>query len=134
RRIYHGDPQIGGRYSVLSAFGMVPAAALGIDVGKFLGRAAAMVKACGPSVPPSDHPGVALGALMGAPALSGRDKLTILASPAIADFGAWAEQLIAESTGKNGKGIVPIDLEPVGAPGVYGKDRLFVYLRLEGAV
>jgi transaldolase / glucose-6-phosphate isomerase len=133
RRIYHGDPQIGGRYSVLSAFGMVPAGAMGLDVGRFLARATAMVRACGPSVPPSDNPGVALGAVMGTLAVAGRDKLTLIASPGIADFGAWAEQLVAESTGKNGKAIIPVDLEPVGDPAVYGKDRLFVYLRLASA-
>jgi transaldolase/glucose-6-phosphate isomerase len=132
RRVYHGDPAIGGRYSVLSAFGMVPAAAMGVDMARFLDRTLMMVRACSASVPPAQNPGVLLGIVIGTLAAAGRDKLTILASPAIADFGAWAEQLLAESTGKNGKAVIPVDREPLGAPDAYGKDRLFVYLRLAG--
>ncbi len=132
RRIFHGDPAIGGRYSVLSAFGLAPAAAMGLDVGRMLERARTMMRSCGPDVPPKENPGVLLGVAMGEAALAGRDKLTIVAPQLLADFGAWAEQLIAESTGKNGHGIVPVDGEPLGAPGVYGRDRLFVQLRLDG--
>ncbi|MBX6321366.1 MAG: bifunctional transaldolase/phosoglucose isomerase [Rhodospirillaceae bacterium] len=133
RRIVHGEPQIGGRYSVLSAFGLVPAALMGVDVARWLDRTMAMVRACGASVPPADNPGVALGVVLGTLALAGRDKLTLVASPAVAHFGAWVEQLIAESTGKRGRGIIPVDLEPLGEPGVYGNDRVFVYLRLAAA-
>jgi transaldolase/glucose-6-phosphate isomerase len=128
-RIFHGDPTIGGRYSVLSPFGLVPAAAAGIDLAKFLDLALVMVRSCGPDVPPQENPGVQLGLAMGAAGLEGRDKVTIVSSKAIADFGAWAEQLIAESTGKDGKGLIPIDGEPLGEPALYGNDRLFVDLR-----
>ncbi|GJD94326.1 bifunctional transaldolase/phosoglucose isomerase [Methylobacterium iners] len=133
RKIFHGVPQIGGRYSILSAFGLVPAAASGIDVGAFLDTARTMVRSCGPAVPPAQNPGVLLGTAMASAALkAGRDKVTIIASPGIDTFGAWAEQLIAESTGKGGKGLIPIDGEPVDVPAVYGRDRFFVYLRLDG--
>ncbi|AWN37022.1 bifunctional transaldolase/phosoglucose isomerase [Methylobacterium radiodurans] len=131
-KIFHGVPQIGGRYSVLSAFGLVPAAAIGIDVAEFLDCARTMVRSCGPAVPPSENPGVRLGALLGTAALQGRDKVTLVASPGIASFGGWAEQLIAESTGKQGKGLIPIDGEPADVPAAYGHDRVFVYLRLDG--
>jgi transaldolase/glucose-6-phosphate isomerase len=130
RHIFLGDPGIGGRYSVLSNFGLVPAAAIGIDLGAFLKSAALMVRACAAGTPPEANPGVQLGVMMGVAATQGRDKVTIVTSPAIKDFGAWLEQLLAESTGKLGRGIVPIDGETVGAPDVYGKDRLFVYLRV----
>ncbi|HJU16270.1 MAG TPA: bifunctional transaldolase/phosoglucose isomerase [Stellaceae bacterium] len=130
RHIFHGLPSIGGRYSVLSNFGMVPAAGIGVDLRAFLESTAEMVRSCAPSSPPSENPGVILGAIMGVCQRHGRDKVTILASPRLADFGAWLEQLLAESTGKIGKGIVPVDAEPLGPPAVYGKDRLFAYLRL----
>jgi len=130
RRVFHGMPTIGGRYSVLSDFGMVPAAAIGIETGDFLERAAEMVRSCTASAPPIENPGVILGAILGVAARHGRDKLTIITSPGIAALGAWLEQLLAESTGKLGRGIVPVDSEPVGAPAVYGADRLFAYLRL----
>ncbi|MBC9032171.1 bifunctional transaldolase/phosoglucose isomerase [Sphingomonas sp. JC676] len=130
--IFPGDPAIGGRYSVLSAFGMVPAAAMGIDTSAFFEATAPMVFACGADVPPAANPGVRLGAILGEAALSGRDKLTILPSPGLAPFGAWLEQLVAESTGKQGKGIIPVDLEPGGEAVSYGTDRLFVHLHLEG--
>lgn len=133
RRIFFGNPSIGGRYSVLSHFGMVPAAAIGVDVDAFLRSAQLMAVACGADVPPAVNPAVALGLAMGVAAKQGRDKVTIVASPEIADFGAWAEQLIAESTGKNGNGLIPIDGEPVGPPAVYGADRLFIHLRLARA-
>jgi len=130
RRVCHGLPSIGGRYSVLSNFGMVPAAAIGIPPQEFLEATAEMVRSCAPSAPPIENPGVILGAIMGICQRQGRDKVTIVASQGIYDFGAWLEQLLAESTGKIGKGIVPVDLEPLGAPAVYGNDRLFAYLRL----
>jgi len=130
RHVFHGLKSIGGRYSVLSNFGMVPATASGIPPRKFLETTAEMVRSCAPSSPPAENPGVILGAIMGVCQRAGRDKVTILASPGIADFGAWLEQLLAESTGKIGKGIVPVDAERVGAPTVYGKDRLFAYTRL----
>jgi transaldolase/glucose-6-phosphate isomerase len=130
RHIFHGLKSIGGRYSVLSNFGMVPATAMGIPPKRFFETTAEMVRSCAPSSPPSENPGVILGAIMGVCQRHGRDKVTVLASPGIADFGAWLEQLLAESTGKIGKGIVPVDAEKVGPPKVYGKDRLFAYTRL----
>jgi transaldolase/glucose-6-phosphate isomerase len=132
RHIAHGVPSIGGRYSVLSDFGMVPAAAMGLDIDKLLAAAQRMVRSCSRHVPPAENPGVRLGMLMGLAAREGRDKLTILASPGLASFGAWLEQLVAESTGKQGRGIVPVDAEPLGAPQVYGNDRLFAVLCLAG--
>jgi transaldolase / glucose-6-phosphate isomerase len=131
-RIFHGDPTIGGRYSVLSPFGLVPAATAGIDVRTLIEHALAMARSCGPDVPPHDNPGVQLGLAMGLAGLEGRDKVTILSSPKVADFGAWAEQLIAESTGKDGKGLIPIDGEPLGEPALYGRDRFFIDIRTEG--
>ena len=130
RHIFFGLPSIGGRYSALSDFGMVPAAAMGIDVGKFLAPAAAMEQACRA---PKDNPGLTLGVLLGTLARAGRDKLTIVASPAIRDLGAWLEQLVAESTGKNGRAIIPLDRELLGPPDVYGADRVFAYMRLTPA-
>src|ERR1700712_2427960 len=131
-RIFHGDPTIGGRYSVLSPFGLVPAAAAGIDLERFLDLTLAMVRSCGPDVPPLENPGVQLGLAMGLAGLEGRDKVTILSSKKIADFGAWAEQLIAESTGKDGKGLIPIDGETLGDVAQYGNDRFFIDIRTEG--
>ncbi len=128
RQIFHGVPSIGGRYSALSDFGMAPAAAMGLDVQRFLESAKRMADACG--APAAGNPGLELGAVLGALGNRGRDKLTIIASPAIADFGAWLEQLVAESTGKLGHGLIPVDGEPLGGPEVYGQDRLFAYLRL----
>jgi transaldolase / glucose-6-phosphate isomerase len=130
RCVFHGLPSIGGRYSVLSDFGMVPAAAIGIDARAFLESTAEMVRSCAASAPPLENPGVILGAILGTCQRRGRDKVTVIASKGIADFGAWLEQLLAESTGKLGKGIVPLDSEPLGAPAAYGADRLFAYLRL----
>jgi transaldolase/glucose-6-phosphate isomerase len=131
-RIFHGEPTIGGRYSVLSPFGLVPAAAAGIDVRSLIEHALAMVRSCGPDVPPHENPGVQLGLAMGLAGLEGRDKVTIFSSKRVADFGAWAEQLIAESTGKEGKGLVPIDGEPLGEASLYGNDRFFIDIRTEG--
>ena len=133
RHIFFGLPSIGGRYSALSDFGLVPAAIMGLDVRRFLDRAEEMVHACASCVPPEDNPGVVLGTILGVLATRGRDKVTIIASPGIWDLGAWLEQLLAESTGKEGKGLIPVDRERVGPPEVYGADRLFVYLRLESA-
>ncbi|WP_298689811.1 bifunctional transaldolase/phosoglucose isomerase [uncultured Sphingomonas sp.] len=130
--IFYGDPAIGGRYSVLSAFGMVPAAAIGIDTGAWFERIKTMVNSVGPDAPPASNPGVHFGAIIGTAAVHGRDKLTLVPSPTLKPFGSWLEQLLAESTGKQGKGIVPVDLEPLGPPSVYGNDRLFVHLHLEG--
>jgi len=130
RKIFMGVPSIGGRYSALSNFGMVPAAIMGLDVAKFLKNTEEMVQACGASVPADANPGVILGTILGVAAKLGRDKLTIVASPGIFDLGAWLEQLLAESTGKTGKGIIPVDRERLARPSAYGDDRLFVYLRL----
>ncbi|MEW6767942.1 MAG: bifunctional transaldolase/phosoglucose isomerase [Pseudomonadota bacterium] len=130
--VFHGEPTIGGRYSVLSPFGLVPAAAAGMDVAKFLDLTASMVRACGADVPPAENPGIQLGLALGAAYKAGRDKVTLSASKQIADFGAWAEQLIAESTGKNGKAIIPLADEEIGQPKNYGNDRIFVDLRLNG--
>ena len=131
-RIFYGEPTIGGRYSVLSPFGLVPAAAAGIDVRALIGEALLMVRSCGADVPPQENPAVQLGLAMGLAGLEGRDKVTILCSTKVADFGAWAEQLIAESTGKEGKGLIPIDGEPLGDVAVYGDDRFFIDIRTEG--
>lgn len=131
-RIFHGEPSIGGRYSVLSPFGLVPAATAGIDVKTLLKHALAMARSCGPDVPPAENPGVQLGLAMGLAGLEGRDKVTILSSKKIADFGVWAEQLIAESTGKEGKGLIPIAGEPLGESALYGNDRFFIDIRTEG--
>src|SRR6516162_5269923 len=134
RRIFLGWPNIGGRYSVLSDFGLVPAAIMGVDVAEFLDRTEEMVCACMPSVPVAENPGVMLGTILGVAAREfGCDKMTIVASPGIFNLGAWLEQLVAESTGKSGKGLIPIDREGLGAPDAYGRDRLFVYLRLSSA-
>ena len=133
RHIYHGLASIGGRYSALSNFGMIPAAVMGLDLIRFLDRTEEMVEACAAAVPVDSNPGVMLGILLGTHAASGRDKLTFVTSPGISDLGAWLEQLIAESTGKLGKGIIPVDREALGSPSVYGNDRLFAYLRLESA-
>jgi transaldolase/glucose-6-phosphate isomerase len=131
-RTFYGDPTIGGRYSVLSPFGLVPAATAGIDVKSLIHHTLAMVRSCGADVPPHENPGVQLGLAMGLAGLEGRDKVTIFSSKKIADFGAWAEQLIAESTGKEGKGLVPIAGETLGDVSTYGNDRFFIDLRAEG--
>ena len=131
RRVFHGNPDVGGRYSILSNFGLVPAALMGIDVGKMLDRASRMRDAC-LAADSGDNPGAVLGASIGRLALEGRDKLTIFASPSIAGFGLWVEQLVAESLGKEGRGVVPVAGEAPLGPNAYGDDRLFVHLRLEG--
>src|SRR5579864_6410438 len=131
-RTFYGDPTIGGRYSVLSPFGLVPAATAGIDVKSLIHHTLAMVRSCGADVPSHENPGVQLGLAMGLAGLEGRDKVTIFSSKKIADFGAWAEQLIAESTGKDGKGLIPIDGEALGEVSAYGNDRFFIDIRTEG--
>ena len=133
RHIFFGVPGIGGRYSAISNFGMVPAAVMGVDVAKFLDEAEVMVHSCAASVPASENPGLILGTIMGVLANKGRNKVTLITSPGIADLGAWLEQLLAESTGKEGKGLIPVADEPLGKPEVYGSDRLFVYIRHSNA-
>ncbi len=133
RHIFPGLPSIGGRYSALSNFGVVPAALMGLDIGRFLSRTQEMVEACGANITAEQNPGVLLGIILGTAARNGRDKLTIITSPGISALGAWLEQLVAESTGKQGKGIVPVDREDIGSPDVYGNDRVFAYVRLESA-
>ena len=132
RRVFLNPSDIGGRYSVLSYFGLVPAALTGIDLDKLLARADRMKDRCLPGLSCAGNPGARLGVIVGMLAQRGRDKVTLVTSPAISSFGLWAEQLLAESTGKEGTGIVPIANEPLGRPEEYGYDRLFVYLRLEG--
>jgi transaldolase/glucose-6-phosphate isomerase len=132
RRWFLNPPDIGGRYSVLSYFGLVPAALLGVKLAPLLERARRMAQASAPSVPTTENPAARLGAALGAAALDGRDKVTLVLSAGVASFGLWIEQLIAESSGKEGKGIVPVVDEPLGAPAVYGPDRLFVAVALAG--
>ncbi len=131
RWIFRNPPDIGGRYSALSYFGLVPGSLMGVDVRELPERAVEMGHSCADSVPAESNPGVWLGAVMGELAVQGRNKLTLIASPKISTFGYWVEQLIAESTGKQGKGIVPVEGEPLGKPDVYGDDRLFVYIRMD---
>jgi len=131
RKIFMGVPSIGGRYSALSNFGMVPAAIMGVDVLKFLKNTKQMVDACAADADAATNPGVVLGTILGIAADHGRDKLTIVTSKGIFDLGAWLEQLIAESTGKSGRGIIPVDRERLAKPDAYGSDRVFAYLRLE---
>jgi glucose-6-phosphate isomerase len=132
RRIFFGEPQIGGRFSALSVFGMVAACAMGLDVAEFLTRAEAMVRRCKSHVP-LENPGVLLGIILGLAHQTGRDKLTIFTSPEIYDVGAWLEQLIAESTGKNGVSIIPVDREQIQKPENYGEDRIFAYLKTDNS-
>ncbi len=132
RKVFLADPHVGGRYSALTAFGLVPAALMGIDLGRFLRRAAWIARQCLPSGPAGSNPGLVLGAVMGEAARGGRDKLTLILDPEVGSFGSWLEQLVAESSGKHGLGIVPVDGEPPAGPGVYGQDRLFIYLRTSG--
>ncbi|MGH7230176.1 MAG: glucose-6-phosphate isomerase [Nitrospiraceae bacterium] len=131
RTTFVNPADIGGRYSVLSYFGLVPAALIGLNVETLVERAIEMGRACGPDVLPKQNPGAYLGGVMGALAREGRDKVTIMASPAVETFGLWAEQLLAESTGKEGKGLIPVAQEPMASPAAYGDDRLFVFLRVD---
>lgn len=130
RRVFPGHAEVGGRYSALTNFGMVPAALQGVDVRALLERAQRMVDACGPSVPAQENPGITLGTALAEAARMGRDKITFVISPAVETFANWVEQLIAESTGKEGKGLLPVAGEPCGEPAVYGKDRIFVHIKL----
>jgi transaldolase/glucose-6-phosphate isomerase len=133
RHVFPGVKTIGGRYSALSNFGMVPAAVMGLDVERLLDEAERMLHACAPGVPAEENPGLVLGTILGLAASRGMDKLTLVASPGLHDLGAWLEQLLAESTGKEGKGIIPVDREGLAPPEAYGDDRVFAYLRLEEA-
>ena len=130
RKVFPGQPDIGGRYSALSNFGMVPAALAGVDVRALLTRASEMAQACGPAVPTRENPGVSLGVVLGEAARAGRNKLTFIMSPDFYTFADWVEQLIAESTGKEGLGIVPIVREHLESPAAYGNDRVFVHMKL----
>jgi transaldolase/glucose-6-phosphate isomerase len=126
--VFLGEPGIGGRYSVLSIFGLVPAAAMGVDIARLLDATEIMIRSCGPDVPPTVNPGIALGVVLGVAWRQGRDKVTIVAGPGLEDFGIWAEQLLAESTGKHGKALIPVAAEPLGSPDAYGTDRIFVHV------
>jgi transaldolase/glucose-6-phosphate isomerase len=132
RRIFLADPTVGGRYSALTLFGLVPAALLGVDLNQVLDIAERMEKQCSPDVPAGRNPGLVLGAVMGQAAVMGMDKITIVADPEVAPFGAWLEQLVAESSGKQGKGILPVNMEPCVRISKYGDDRVFFYLRMNG--
>jgi len=131
RRVFSSPPDVGGRYSALTYFGLLPAALIGLDVADFLKRAATMAEACGPDVVAPHNPALVLGAALGEMALAAHDKLTFFASPAIAPFTVWIEQLVAESTGKHNTGILPVADEPLADPGRYSRDRIFVYFRLK---
>ncbi|MGB5176931.1 MAG: bifunctional transaldolase/phosoglucose isomerase [Thermoanaerobaculia bacterium] len=133
RSIFFGVPEIGGRFSALSNFGMVPAAVMGLDQGRLLARAGAMTRACAETGEGKENPGLLLGAVIGESQRLGRDKLTLVCSPGIRDLGAWLEQLVAESTGKDGKAVIPVDREELGPADSYGEDRLFAHLRLDEA-
>lgn len=132
RKVFNADPNVGGRFSALTDFGLVPAALLGMDFEKFLGAADRLRKQSLAGVPAARNPGVALGALLAESALMGRDKLTVLADAHVSAMAGWIEQVIAESSGKHGRGILPVVLEPLGKPEDYGNDRLFVYLKTKG--
>lgn len=132
RKIFSADEFVGGRYSALTDFGLVPAALLGIDLPRLLDKADWMRAQCGEHVPAARNPGMALGAVLGEAALGGIDKLTVVSDASLSAFAGWIEQIIAESSGKNAKGILPVPLEPLGDARAYGKDRLFVYLRKSG--
>jgi transaldolase/glucose-6-phosphate isomerase len=131
--VFHGMPSIGGRYSALSNFGMVPSGLAGVDLNHFLGYAKDMAGSCASTAEVADNPGAMLGVILGVCATNGKDKVTLIASPGIHALGAWLEQLLAESTGKIGRGIIPVDQEPLGKSDVYGDDRVFAYIRLNDA-
>ncbi|MBI4562137.1 MAG: hypothetical protein HY724_08820, partial [Candidatus Rokubacteria bacterium] len=131
RRVFLNPPTIGGRYSAISYFGLLPAALTGMDLDSFLERTEAMVRRSTDAVPVRENPGVVLGAALGALAKAGRDKVTLVLSPRLRALGGWVEQLLAESTGKDGRGLIPVEGEPLGGPAVYGKDRFFVAVTLQ---
>ena len=133
RRIFFGLPSLGGRFSALSDFGMVPGAMIGLDIARLLGQADEMVHSCAAAVPVEENPGAVLGIVIGVLAKRGRDKVTLVVSPAIRALGTWVEQLLTASLGKLGRGVLVVDGEPLGEPAVYGADRLIVHLRLESA-
>ncbi len=132
RRVFSSDPAVGGRYSALTDYGMVPAALMGIDLERFVGRALWMARQCARDIPAARDPGLVLGAVLGEAALAGRNKLTVRADKPVTALAPWIEQIVAESSGKDGKGILPVALEPLDSPQVYGDDRIFVYLRQTG--
>jgi transaldolase/glucose-6-phosphate isomerase len=132
RKIFTADEFVGGRYSALTDFGLVPAALLGMDLNQLLDKANWMRHQCGEHIPAARNPGMALGAVIGQAALEGRNKLTVVSDAPLSAFAGWIEQIVAESSGKNGKGILPVPLEPLGDVKLYGKDRIFVYLRQTG--
>jgi transaldolase/glucose-6-phosphate isomerase len=134
RHTFLAESDVGGRYSALTPFGLLPAALIGIDISGLLKAARSMAESCGPTVPEQQNPGLVLGAVLGELVLAGRDKATLIASPSLEAFPDWLEQLIAESTGKDEKGIVPVVGESVGAPDIYGSDRFFVHMGLAGEV
>ncbi|HET6369635.1 MAG TPA: hypothetical protein VFG95_00465 [Nitrospiria bacterium] len=133
RRVFTTPADVGGRYSALTYFGLVPLALIGADLSPFLNRALEMVGACGPAVSAEENAGVSLGGILAEMGMKGRDKVTFLVSPAVDSFGYWVEQLLAESTGKEGKGLLPIEGEPLGEPEAYGDDRLFVELEVSSS-
>ena len=133
RAVFVNPSDIGGRYSALSFFGIVPAAFMGVDLERLLDGVRDVARACGPDVPPAESPALRLAAALAEGGLSGRDKVTLVTSPGLGDLGAWVEQLVAESTGKEGTGLFPVDGEPLAGPEAYGDDRLFVHTRLAGA-
>jgi transaldolase/glucose-6-phosphate isomerase len=132
RTVFCARPDVGGRYSALTHFGLLPAALIGTDIGILISRSRSMAVTCAIAAPEDDNPGLVLGAVLGELALAGRDKVTLVTSPSLSSFPLWLEQLIAESTGKNGKGIIPVVGEDLGEPGSYAEDRLFVYLATAG--
>jgi len=132
RNVFSARPDVGGRYSALTHFGLVPAALIGVDIGILISRARSMAVTCATAAPEDDNPGLVLGATLGELALAGRDKITFVTSPSLSSFPLWLEQLIAESTGKDGKGIIPVADEDLGEPGVYADDRVFVYISTAG--
>ena len=131
KTVFHGMPSIGGRYSALSNFGMVPSGLMGLNLTEFLGYAEKMARSCASTATVADNPGAMLGVILGVCGNNGKDKVTLITSPGVHALGAWLEQLLAESTGKIGKGLIPVDQEPLGDPSVYGNDRVFAYIRLK---
>lgn len=132
RKIFYADPNVGGRFSALTVFGLVPAAIMGLEIETFLLNARNFANLCRPGVPTGRNPGLVLGAILAEACINGIDKLTIMAEEPFRSFGSWLEQLIAESSGKKGKGIVPVDIEPFVDSNLYSKDRIFIYIKNDG--